>query len=234
MNQPDHDPKQPAPYGSKEIAAYLHNGLARITTPEQGGAALPFSFADGVVIAGVHRITVDPVLERTDPVHGKIAAEVRFDVVVDGSPMLALTHWALSVDESVQEACEVTVADWYRAFGLCMFSALSEREPTTMLNGWKVHAGFMGLRGSAPQGWLDGSPKMHDTILAALSTYLPARDGQFHALSLIAVPNTPKGSTTAKCELDAKDAPQAASALIALPWPVSAASYMLKQSYVLR
>jgi hypothetical protein len=233
MNAPGDDSPQSGSYGSKEITEYLLSGLARITTPKPGVAALPFSCADGVVTAGAHRVAVAAILERTDPVHGKIAAGVRFEVTVDGSRVVPLTHWVLAVDESVQKACEQAVGDWYRAFGLCMFSGLAEAEPATTVSGWEVYAGFMGFRGSPPQGWLDGSAQMHDTILAALSMYLPSRDGEFHSLALMVVSN-PDGRPNAKCELDAKDAPQAVAVLIALPWPISGSSYMFKQAYVLR
>lgn len=233
MNQPDDDPQQSNSCGSNDNAEYLHRGLAKVATPKPGEPTVPFSFADGVVTAGKHRVTVAPFLERTDPVHGKIAAGLRFDVTVDGSPVLRLTHRVLSIDESAEKACEQAAGDWYLAFGLCMFSALAEADPTTKLSGWNVHAGSMGFRGSKPQDWLDGSPKMHDMILETIFAHLPAKDGQFHSLSLM-VASDPNGTVKTKCEVDAKDAPQAAAALRALPWPNSGPSYMFKQSYVFR
>jgi hypothetical protein len=71
MNAPGDDSPRSGSNGSKEITEYLLSGLARITTPKPGGAALPFSCAEGVVTVGPQRVAVAAILERTDPVHGR-------------------------------------------------------------------------------------------------------------------------------------------------------------------
>jgi hypothetical protein len=221
-------------YGSAEVAAYLNWGLARAATRKDGrSVSVAFSYADGVVSAGKSRIVVSPVLEHAGPMRNKVAVAVRFDICLDGSDAPEQTYWAVSVDDSVQKACEQSVQDWFLAFGSPLFNALADQPPTVASGGFRVYAGAQGFRGTPGGEWLDGSHDMHHKVLAAISSVLPEVDGHFHALN-IAVAVAPDGAAKGNCRVDAKQSAEVDSAMATLPWPRTDSGYMFKQCYVLR
>ncbi len=116
-------------------------------------------------------------------------------------------------------------------FGVPLFKALAEITSSTALADYWIYAGYLGIRGESPKGWVDGSDAMNQKIMGVLSQFLPNDD--FIVLDLkITVP--PKGEPQSECRVNGQVSNKVTQELLKLDWPRNSAAYMFKQAFVLK
>lgn len=216
---------------SEVIAAHVNvviqKGLPRYA-PE-----IRFRVDGSKIKVGEEELEVLPVIEQRAKQDMAFLCAVRFEVSVASMPQTRFIHDAIGIGDSITDAEQTAVVEWFMAFGLPLFKSFAQSSIALHVNGYKVYPGFMGMRGGPPGDWVDGSVKMHEKVLAALEKVLhkPAVPMSILDLKLMAALGEP---LSGECRIDGVVSQVVLQALQELPWPRSPTSYIWKQVYVLR
>jgi hypothetical protein len=190
-----------------------------------------YVISDGLLRVGGHSVDLVPVVESQVPKQGKSIVAMRIGVVVDGVQRPEATFGAIGIADTPQEAIALALGEWYLGFALPLFQAVGEKNPSLVITDYDIFAGTLGLRGTAAQGWVDGSDAMNRKVLDVVMPAVSRQD--FVALDLkVMVP--PAGQPQSECRINSVVSPEIASRLIALDWPRTADGYMFKQAFVLK
>jgi len=188
------------------------------------------TYVNGTVSSGGKSVVVTPVSENTLENSGRFISAARFEIAVDGTKRPELTFGAIGVGESREDATKTAVVEWYMAAGQSVLSAIGDEPTETMLDDISVYPGLMGIRGEHPEGWLDGTSKMNRRILGDLKGLLPP-EAPLCSIDIKIVVKS-EGLVEGQCLINGRDTPSAVKALQKIEWPVTEASYMFKQAYV--
>jgi hypothetical protein len=223
-----------SPLSSEEENAKLFACLAAELAQLAAKGQLPPGFTvtkDGVILRE-HTLRITPTSEYAGARQSKFLSAARFDVTLDGRKEEQFTFGSIGVGDSAQEARQTAAQEWYFGFGAAMFHALAGSPTSLTFDGFSIYPGLMGVRGQAPQGWVNGTDEMHLRILASLAAILPKPGPATHSLDLkLSVP--PNGILEGECKFDGKTNDPVFLALKTLPWPVLPTAYLFKQAYVL-
>jgi hypothetical protein len=193
--------------------------------------------ADSVVY-GANRIHVSVVPENGAHEKGKFFWAARYEISINGEQIPALTHGTVGVDDTQDGAVQTAFQDWAMGFGYPFIRVLEKAPDGIAINGQTWYAGPLGIRGlgnELPGGWVDGSNKMHQKILAsttALQSGAKNSSGFRSEEIMIAVP--PTGDLKSECRINGEISPAAVAAINKLDWPRRKTAYFFKQYYVMR
>ncbi|QIF02808.1 DUF6348 family protein [Roseimicrobium sp. ORNL1] len=190
-----------------------------------------FHCEGGQVITGGKKASFTAVSEQALEHQGRSIQAARIEVSVDGVPVPQLTFGAVGVGTSREDADMTAIQEWYMAAGKAVIDAIGRRAAETVVGGFSVHAGLMGIRGSAPGGWLQGTAEMNTKILDVLLPHLP-KDASTVAIDL-KVAMQPGSAPDGQCLINGQPSPAAMEAVKRLDWPQAGGGYLFKQAYVL-
>lgn len=208
---------------SREMATLLQ--LA--TTSKQGN----FQYENGHVISGGKKMTFAAVSERALEHQGQFIQAARVEVSVDGVAVPALTFGSIGMGKSREEADKMAILEWYMAAGKAVIEAVGRQKAEIEMGGFSVYPGHTGIRGTPPEGWLQGEAGMHPKILKELLPHLP-KDASTVAIDL-KMTMQPGSALDGQCLINGQSSEVAVEAMKRLDWPRSGDAYMFKQAYVL-
>jgi len=190
----------------------------------QANAALARRCGDGA-----DGVRVRAAVEEHTQREGTWVVGIRFDIEIDGSIEPKYTFGSVGVGTSRGDAEQTALDEWGVLFVGPFCDARREAEGGIAFRGAIAYASPMGLRGSPPGGWVDGTTKMHEQVLQAVWPSVPTGAGTATVDLKAAVgAGPPKG----ECRVNGKMSTDCLTHLLALKWP--AGTYMFKQYYVIR
>jgi hypothetical protein len=190
-----------------------------------------FQYEDGQVVCRGKKATFTVVSEQAIEHQGRSIQAARIEVSVDGVPVPELAFGSVGVGTSRQDADQTAIREWYMAAGKAVIDAIGRQKPEGEVGGFAVYAGLMGVRGTAPGGWLQGDAAMNTKILHVLLPHLP-KDASTVSIDLkVAV--QPGSAPDGECRINGQPSPAAMEAVKRLDWPQAGGGYLLKQAYVM-
>jgi hypothetical protein len=212
-----------APDEAARVAELTAAGLAKAFATTSHGSSLT---------VGSHTLTLSAVIEQVRDVPGKgMAAGVRINCAVDGTPIDALAAASVGVGASREAALTNASLEWATDYGAAIVDTLSDKPPSLESGGFQIHAGPVTGRGTEP-GQLDDIDQM---FFGAVGPNLASIIGPvpgLHAISIMVARNK-DGAIDGEFRVDGKISPELATRAFVLPWPAAATPYLLKQYYVL-
>ena len=212
---------------SPEVASML--GEPQGEEAKRALAGVAYKLEGTRITIGTHQLDVFPYIEHCANRDAAHICGVRFEISDDGKKDSAWTYGVVGNGTSREAALRNTVQGWWAEFGIPLLFTLSN--PKTDFGEWPFlfYPGSLGIRGTPPGGWLDGTEAMIRKITPTLRPLVNQRPNTKTLLIKLII--SPEGVKDLGCRMDGQLSRELFDAVSTLPWPKASPEYMLTQTY---